>query len=353
MVATVWIVSGWLGALLIAATPTPGFADATDSWITAKTKIAMITAEGVNGTAVNVDTVDGSVTLHGKVTSEAEKTQAESVARGIDGVRQVRNLLQVVPESAESAVKATDAEIEQRVKQALEADKSLGDSSISVQSVNQGMVLLAGEAKTMGDHLEAIRAARSVPGVRRVTSEIKSPDRLADADVQKMTDTGTPQDTKRGVDDVASDMYITSATKLRLIADSVTPALDINVDTTNGVVTLFGIVPSEQASLAAAANARKVSGVKRVVNELQVVPERQQDAIAANDEDVEAAVEQAIEKRSDLDDASIEVEVKDGVARLSGTVASEDDRLSAAMAARSTRGVRSVLWNDLQVNPSS
>ena len=64
-------------------------------------------------------------------------------------------------------------------------------------------------------------------------------------------------------------------------------------------------------------------------------------------------VEQAIEKRSDLDDSDIEVEVKDGIARLSGTVASEDDRLSAAMAARSTRGVRSVLWNDLQVNPSS
>jgi hyperosmotically inducible protein len=192
-----------------------------------------------------------------------------------------------------------------------------------------------------------------VPGVRRVTSEIKSPDRLADADVQKMSDAGAPPDTKRGVDDVASDMYITSATKLRLIADSATPALDINVDTTNGVVTLFGIVPSEQASLAAAANARKVSGVKRVVNELQVVPEQQQDTIAANDEDVEAAVEQAIEKRTDLDDSNIEVEVKDGVARLSGTVASEDDRLSAAMAARSTRGVRSVLWNDLQVNPSS
>ena len=53
--------------------------------------------------------------------------------------------------------------------------------------------------------------------------------------------------------------------------DSRTPALDINVETHAGVVTLFGIVPSQDAKSAAEADARKVSGVKRVVNELQVV----------------------------------------------------------------------------------
>jgi hyperosmotically inducible protein len=352
MIVQTWIASGCLGALLTATTPTPVLADATDSWVTTKTKIALITAEGVNGTAVNVDTVDGHVTLHGKVASSAEKTKAESVARGIDGVKNVRNLLQVVPETAEAAVNATDAEIEKNVRHALEADKDLADSSISVQSVNHGVVLLGGDAETMGDHLEAIRTARTVPGVKRVTSEITGPDQHADAEIRRISDSGAAKDPNRGVDDVASDMYITSATKLRLIADSATPALDINVDTTNGVVTLFGMVPSEKASQAAVANARQVSGVKRVINELQVVPKQQQDAVAAKDEDVQEAVEEAIEKRSDLDDASITVEVKGGVARLSGTVASEDDRLAAAMAARSTRGVRSVLWNALQIKPS-
>jgi osmotically-inducible protein OsmY len=37
-------------------------------------------------------------------------------------------------------------------------------------------------------------------------------------------------------------MWITSATKMRLLADSQPPALDINVDTREGIVTLFGIV---------------------------------------------------------------------------------------------------------------
>ena len=42
-------------------------------------------------------------------------------------------------------------------------------------------------------------------------------------------------------------MWITSDTKMRLLADGRTPALDINVDTWNGVVTLFGSVPSRDS----------------------------------------------------------------------------------------------------------
>ena len=61
--------------------------------------------------------------------------------------------------------------------------------------------------------------------------------------------------------EAASDMWITSATKMRLLADPRTPALDINVDTRAGIVTLFGIVPSQDAKAAAADDARKVSGV--------------------------------------------------------------------------------------------
>ena len=63
--------------------------------------------------------------------------------------------------------------------------------------------------------------------------------------------------------ETASDMWITSATKMRLLADSQTPALDINVDTLAGVVTLFGIVPLQEAKAAAEADAHKVSGVKQ------------------------------------------------------------------------------------------
>jgi osmotically-inducible protein OsmY len=137
-------------------------------------------------------------------------------------------------------------------------------------------------------------------------------------------------------------MWITSETKMRLLADSQTPALDINLDTQAGVVTLFGIVPSQKAKAAAAADARQVSGVTRVVNDLQVVASAKQAAVKARDEELARAVKQAFETAAFKD---IGVEVKNGVVRLTGTVANGARRLEAAMAARAIQGVRAVKDN--------
>ena len=59
----------------------------------------------------------------------------------------------------------------------------LQGQQIAVQSVNQGVVLLAGTAKTLSAHLRAVEVVARVPGVRRVASEIQSPDTLADAEI--------------------------------------------------------------------------------------------------------------------------------------------------------------------------
>ena len=49
--------------------------------------------------------------------------------------------------------------------------------------MNNGVVLLSGDAKTISDHLRAIEDARAVQGVQRVASEIQSPDKLSDAEL--------------------------------------------------------------------------------------------------------------------------------------------------------------------------
>src|ERR1041384_5808669 len=71
-------------------------ADAPDAWLTMKTKIELMTTEGVSTSDLNVDTVQGVVTLHGKVPTQSEKATAEAAARKVDGVKDVKNLLQVV-----------------------------------------------------------------------------------------------------------------------------------------------------------------------------------------------------------------------------------------------------------------
>jgi hyperosmotically inducible protein len=178
--------SWWIGYSLLAvvlSVAAPARAATPDAWITTKIKLALLTTDGVSGTAIKVDTIAGQVTLYGKVHSAEEKAKAENVARKIDGVQGVRNLLQVVATEHEAAMQLSDDALKQRVEQALQADPSLKSSNITVQSVNQGVVLLGGTAKTLSAHLRAVEDTAAVAGVRRVASEIQSPDTLADAEI--------------------------------------------------------------------------------------------------------------------------------------------------------------------------
>ena len=86
-----WMIASALALAAMAAGPVNAFAQ-QDAWITMKTKIALMTADNVSTSDLNVDTVSGAVTLHGTVETAAEKTNAETVAKGIDGVKSVQNL---------------------------------------------------------------------------------------------------------------------------------------------------------------------------------------------------------------------------------------------------------------------
>jgi hyperosmotically inducible protein len=151
-------------------------ADAPDAWITMKTKIALMTTDNVTTSDLNVDTVHGIVTLHGKVPIEAEKVKAERVARGIDGVKEVKNLLQVVPAARRTVVEAADNTIKEGVEAAFKANRRVADSGIKVASVNKGVVLLSGKTSSLQAHLEAIQVADAVKGVKQVSTEVRVSD---------------------------------------------------------------------------------------------------------------------------------------------------------------------------------
>jgi len=106
--------------------------------------------------------------------------------------------------------------------------------------------------------------------------------------------------------------------------------------------TLFGTVSSAETKAAADEKAKAVSGVKSVEDSLQVVRAAKQDTVAAKDDDVEDLVEAALGKQDDLKAAKIDVDEESGVARLTGTVPSQADRLRAALLTRTTSGVRAV-----------
>ena len=125
MQRTSWIRSSLLTVVVGVALATPAEAGTSDAWITTKTKLALLTTEGVSGTAIKVDTVLGRVTLHGKAGSTEEKAKAETIAQKIEGVQGVRNLLQVVAPRHEKAVQMSDDALAQRIELALQTDPAL------------------------------------------------------------------------------------------------------------------------------------------------------------------------------------------------------------------------------------
>lgn len=60
-----------------------------DTWITTKVKADLLTTQDVSGLQLNVETVNGVVSLTGDVGSQAEADRAIEVARGIEGVTRV------------------------------------------------------------------------------------------------------------------------------------------------------------------------------------------------------------------------------------------------------------------------
>ncbi len=65
----------------------------SDASITTKVKASLLTEKNLKSLGINVDTNDGVVTLRGTVPTSAEMKQAEDVARGIKGVKEVHNEL--------------------------------------------------------------------------------------------------------------------------------------------------------------------------------------------------------------------------------------------------------------------
>ena len=66
-----------------------------DSWLWFKTRAALAAADDLRDSTINVDCVNDVITLKGTVANASQKTRAEAVAKGIDGVKSVKNELKV------------------------------------------------------------------------------------------------------------------------------------------------------------------------------------------------------------------------------------------------------------------
>jgi hyperosmotically inducible periplasmic protein len=66
-----------------------------DSAITTAVKAKFVESKQVDAAAISVETLNGTVLLSGFAKSQNERSAAESLARGVSGVKQVKNELAV------------------------------------------------------------------------------------------------------------------------------------------------------------------------------------------------------------------------------------------------------------------
>ncbi len=152
----------------------------------------------------------------------------------------------------------------------------------------------------------------------------------------------------------ATDATITGMIKTRLAADSRVRASEINVDTTNGVVTLTGNVDGPEARNAAMELARDTSGVSDVKDMISVRSgsasgEAPDPSRTLGERVDDAGITLRVKARL-LDDPlvkglQIDVDTRDTVVFLTGSVGSEAERKQAVEIARSTEGVTNVEAN--------
>ena len=75
-----------------------------DAAITTRVKARLVADPDVNAFHIDVDTVDGRVTLNGKVATEHQKQEASELADRTEGVREVVNLIQVAGQDEGAAI---------------------------------------------------------------------------------------------------------------------------------------------------------------------------------------------------------------------------------------------------------
>lgn len=150
----------------------------------------------------------------------------------------------------------------------------------------------------------------------------------------------------RPVSDQVSDSTITAKITSKIAADPEVNPFRIDVDTTDGRVTLRGSVEKEAARAEAEKHARSTKGVVSVDNKIEVVASGEGRTVS--DSAITAKVKAKITADPELNPFNIDVDTRDGRVTLTGRVRSAAARAEAEKLARNTQGVKSVA-NELEV----
>lgn len=121
---------------------------------------------------IDIDTLNGIVTLRGAVSNAEQRVEAERIARNTEGVRDVVNELVIDTTPRTASTTFEDTWIATMIDSKLSVDPEVQSRDIDVD-VRDGVVTLSGIVKTQEARAEAEDLARSVDGVTQVVNELQ------------------------------------------------------------------------------------------------------------------------------------------------------------------------------------
>jgi osmotically-inducible protein OsmY len=182
-------------------------------------------------------------------------------------------------------------------------------------AVDQNVVTLTGHVGSYAQKLAALSAVRRVKGVHGIADEIE---------VRPASEAKT------------SDDEIASRAINVLSWDSVVPDEGIQVTVRDGLVTLTGKVHWYYQKSSAERDVRNLSGVRSVVNNIEVEPHAKAD-------NVKKKIEAALKRHAEIEAKDVHVTVRDDdEVLLEGKVRNWDEKFAVENAAWSAPGVKNV-----------
>lgn len=160
----------------------------------------------------------------------------------------------------------------------------------------------------------------------------------------------------RSVGTQINDGWITMKIHAQFVTEDALDGSDIDVDTTKGVVTLTGTIPTDAGRTRALAIAKATDGVKTVTDKLRIAKADNEagEAVrgttgtakkggrAVNDGWIKSKIYSQFLTEDSLENSDIDVDVEAGVVTLHGSVASAAGRTRAVAIAKATDGVKNV-----------
>jgi len=135
---------------------------------------------GLKDVSVSQDRDKGVVTLGGHVAADADRAQAEGIAKAIAAGQVVADQIAVIPTGDASAAKAMNSDLDSGIEKNLDAALIQYGLKKNVKyDVKNGVVTLTGDVASNSVRAQAQQIATSVPNVRQVVNELQSKDQKA------------------------------------------------------------------------------------------------------------------------------------------------------------------------------